>query len=160
MIARLWGRFVALLSGHPVVPHRASWTFAAKPVSIPRARRLTRAQLEAWGFDGQSEVAELLVTELTTNAMRHTRTTFRLSLSVEDGLLRCEVEDADPRLPFVRTARLDDERGRGLHLVDMLACCWGAEPAGPGKIVWFELPALVLPALSPCRPALKAYEPS
>ncbi|WP_113700333.1 ATP-binding protein [Nonomuraea lactucae] len=139
-----WDRFLSAMSGYPV-SHTATWQFSRKPASLRKARRLTRQKLAGWGFEDQSDVVELLVSELVGNAMEHTDGTVRLILSVEDGLLRGEVEDEDPALPHLCEATLDDERGRGLHLVDMLSCCWGGARTSRGKVVWFELPTLTQP---------------
>ncbi|GAA0829454.1 ATP-binding protein [Streptosporangium amethystogenes subsp. fukuiense] len=121
-----------------------SFSFTPESSSVPRARRMTRACLADWGLrEEHSTVAELLVSELVTNALHHSRGTIRLALSFEDGLLRCEVEDADtdPSPIRVYQAREDDERGRGLYLIDLLSCCWGSDRTCDGKAVWFELPA-------------------
>lgn len=120
--------------------HTVAWSLPSNSSSVPRARRLTRARLSAWDLGGLSDVAELLVSELVTNALCHAAGTVRLSLSFEDGLLRCEVEDADTTVPQVRDVKMYDEGGRGLHLLDMLSCCWGSTRTAGGKIVWFELP--------------------
>ncbi|MGJ6960971.1 ATP-binding protein [Streptosporangium sp. G11] len=119
-----------------------SHSFAPELSSVPQARHLTRAYLADWGLrEEHSTVAELLVSELVTNALRHSRGTIKLALSFEDGLLRCEVEDADPFLPRACRARDDEERGRGLHLLELLSCCWGSARTSEGKAVWFELTA-------------------
>ncbi|MER5648459.1 ATP-binding protein [Streptosporangium sp. NPDC002524] len=118
-----------------------SCSFAPESASVPQARHLTRACLADWGLHEHSTVAELLVSELVTNALRHSRGTIRFALSFQDGLLRCEVEDADPDslLPRACRARDDEERGRGLHLLELLSCCWGSARTTDGKAVWFEL---------------------
>ncbi|WP_406317886.1 ATP-binding protein [Streptosporangium sp. NBC_01639] len=118
----------------------APWTLPPEPCSVPRARHLVRDWLAARGLDGQTEVAELLASELVTNALRHARGTIRLALFFEDGLLRCEVEDGNPALPRPGRAHEDDEGGRGLHLLELLSCCWGSAWTPMGKAVWFELP--------------------
>jgi hypothetical protein len=118
----------------------ASWPLTPDLTSVPRARRLTRARLTAWGLEGFSDVVELLVSELVTNALRHAPGPCRLTISALDGLLRCEVEDGSTELPCVRKQREFDEGGRGLHLLDMLACCWGGARTPTGKAMWFELP--------------------
>ncbi|MEU0569026.1 ATP-binding protein [Nonomuraea sp. NPDC005983] len=119
----------------------SSWVFAGKASSVPRARRITRSRLAAWGLGDRIEAAELLISELVTNALSHAHGPYRLTLSATDGLLRCEVSDADPTPPHLGEADLDDEHGRGLAVLDLLACCWGSEPTSEGKTVWFELPA-------------------
>jgi len=50
------------------------------------------------------------------------------------------VSDADPPLPRFRRSSYDDEGGRGLQLVAMLASRWGARATTTGKVVWCELP--------------------
>ncbi|MGW0203040.1 ATP-binding protein [Nonomuraea sp. NPDC003201] len=118
----------------------ASWTFAAQAHSVRRARHAARAQLAEWGLQQACDHAELLISELVTNAVRHARGLVRMSLSAADGLLRCEVEDSSPVPPSPRTACLDDEGSRGLLLVEVLSCGWGCVPTGRGKLVWFEVP--------------------
>ncbi|HUR03370.1 MAG TPA: ATP-binding protein [Nonomuraea sp.] len=108
--------------------------------TVPRVRRLTRARLAAWGLDEQVEIAELLVSELVTNALRHAPGPYRLTLFATDGMLRGEIEDAGTAPLHVNQARPGDEQGRGLHMINLLACCWGSETTSGGKTVWFELP--------------------
>ncbi len=120
----------------------ASWRLPAQATSCGRARRLTRKRLSAWGMEYLSDEAELLVSELVTNVLRHTccdELTIRL-LTV-NGLLRGEVEDCDWAVPTMRWPAPDDECGRGLHVLDSLACCWGTDRTPSGKIMWFELPS-------------------
>lgn len=132
---------------------QVSWWLADELGSAATARRLTRATLADWGFENQVEVAELLVSELVGNALDHGRGRVRLSFFARDGLLRCEVEDADPELPRMRAADLDAEDGRGLFLVDVLSQGWGGVPTARGKAMWFELPEFAdtesLDALAP-----------
>ncbi|MET7335707.1 ATP-binding protein [Nonomuraea sp. NPDC005650] len=122
----------------------ASWTFTPQERSVGRARRAARAQLAEWGLQPACDFAELLISELVTNAVRHARGLVRMSLSAADGLLRCEVEDDSPMPPRARAARRDEEGSRGLLLVEVLSSGWGSVPTGTGKVVWFELP---VPAL-------------
>ncbi|MFF4775287.1 ATP-binding protein [Microtetraspora fusca] len=120
----------------------ATWELPQRLSSTCMARRVTRARLSAWGLPGETiDIAELLVSEVAGNALRHTHGPVQLSLSLADGLLRCEVEDADRNPPRLRDPGPDDERGRGLNILRQLACCWGAVPTFTGKVVWFELPA-------------------
>ncbi|WP_188196345.1 ATP-binding protein [Nonomuraea sp. SYSU D8015] len=120
---------------------RVSWTFTPEPLSVPRARHALRAQLADWDLRHAADSAELLVSELVTNAIAHARGLVHLSVSAAAGLLRCEVEDACARLPCRRRAGGDDEGLRGLHLVVALSSGWGSTRTGRGKAVWFELPA-------------------
>lgn len=112
------------------------------PSSVRRARSEVRRQLEAWGIADRDaevvEVAQLLVSELATNALLHSGGGFRLTLSAAHGVLRCEVSDSGRRVPRVLDAGTG-ESGRGLFLVEALALRWGWRHDGPGKSVWFEL---------------------
>lgn len=108
------------------------------PTAAAEARAEVRRQLEGWGLAEQSETAELLVSELVTNAILHAAGRLRLTLFASHGVLRCEVSDASRRLPEVLSAGTS-ESGRGIFLVDALALRWGCHQDGPGKTVWFEL---------------------
>jgi len=119
--------------------HTCFWLLPPESSSVPRARRLARGRLADWGLDEQSEVTELLISELVTNAVRHTEGPLRLALSSRRGTLRCEIEDTHPALPLMCRADLEDEGGRGLHMVDLLSRHWGCGRTAMGKVVWFEL---------------------
>ncbi|WP_079313514.1 ATP-binding protein [Microbispora sp. GKU 823] len=123
--------------------HRASWVLPAVPSSTSRARRLVRAALRDWAGSAAGEVpevAELLVSELVANVLRHGRGEPVLTLLLRDGVLRCEVED-EARVPLRARDRSpdDDEGGRGLLIVESLSRSWGVHPTSRGKAVWFEL---------------------
>jgi len=94
-------------------------------------------------------VAELLTSEVVTNAVSHPhrpesdgRADIEVTIRRTEGALRVEVRDHDgrPLPPVVPPASLP-ERGMGLHVVDMLSSAWGSYlvPRGVGKVVWFEL---------------------
>jgi anti-sigma regulatory factor (Ser/Thr protein kinase) len=85
------------------------------------------------------EVAELLVSELVSNAHEHAGGPAVVDVVVDEQTLRVVVADEDPTLPAPREMAPDAERGRGLMLVAALASRWGATPAARGKSVWFEL---------------------
>ncbi|GAA2319125.1 MULTISPECIES: ATP-binding protein [Streptomyces] len=134
----------------PATSAGTSWLLPSEPSSVPTARRLALAQLSAWTLHDFADDAELLVSELVTNALRHAGGPIRLTLSLcsADRAFRCEVADEDPGQPRVRRACGDDEGGRGLHLLDLLSRCWGSTCTAAGKVVWFELhpPATALEA--------------
>ncbi|KAB1141775.1 ATP-binding protein [Streptomyces luteolifulvus] len=117
------------------------WPLDHNPRAPSQARRLIRDQLTRWGLDEQADIAELLATELVTNALMHARGPIRLSLSrsLLKGALRCGISDASPLPPRPRHTQYDEEHGRGLHLVDELATRWGSRHLADGKTVWFEL---------------------
>ncbi|MER7775642.1 SpoIIE family protein phosphatase [Streptomyces sp. NPDC096191] len=117
----------------------AEWRLARDPSEVGRARAAVREQLHDWGLPKQAEAAGLMVSELVTNAVRHSHDRpVELRLVRADTLL-CEVDDDDHELPALRTAGPDDETGRGLRVVSTLAREWGASRTRTGKTVWFEL---------------------
>jgi len=131
----------------PLGAGHLSIEYDPRPTSAREARAEVRRQLEEWGLadrddptggDDLLEVAELLVSELVTNAVLHAATRFRLTLSAAHGVLLCEVTDTGRRPPQVLRAGVA-ESGRGMFLVDALARRWGCHQDGPGKTVWFEL---------------------
>ncbi|MFJ8503081.1 SpoIIE family protein phosphatase [Streptomyces avermitilis] len=115
------------------------WTLPREPRSVGRAREYARAQLVAWDLEPLVDTAELLVSELVTNALRYGEGEIRLRLLL-DRTLVCEVWDAGLVQPRRRRARDTDEGGRGLQLVGLLSAGWGSRRTPRGKTVWFELP--------------------
>jgi anti-sigma regulatory factor (Ser/Thr protein kinase) len=103
------------------------------------ARRFTGSTLSTWGLDLHGDVAQLLVSELVTNAIHHGRTTCSLELRATPSVLRAAVADDGAGVPRLQHAGPDDDSGRGLAIVDALASRWGVEPTSSGKVVWFEL---------------------
>ncbi|MDQ0774734.1 PAS domain S-box-containing protein [Streptomyces aurantiacus] len=115
------------------------WTLPREPRSVGRARELARSQLAGWELEPLVDTAELLVSELVTNALRYGEGEIRLRLLL-DRTLVCEVWDAGLVQPRRRRARDTDEGGRGLQLVGLLSAAWGSRRTPRGKTVWFELP--------------------
>ncbi|WP_105969949.1 ATP-binding protein [Streptomyces geranii] len=113
---------------------------------VPEARRAMRELLRHWGEPGSSEttemseIAELLTSELVTNALVHTDRDAVLTATVSPRGLRVEVRDFVGRRPRPRVPDADEgTHGRGLVLVESLADAWGVRAHGVGKAVWFEL---------------------
>ncbi|GAA2637791.1 ATP-binding protein [Streptomyces vastus] len=92
-----------------------------------------------------ADTARTLVSEVVTNAVRHTGTpTIKLETAVLAEGVRVAVYDDGPAgLLLPSEAAQDSEGGRGLLLVQALAHTWGVGPAyspgRDGKHVWFEL---------------------
>ncbi len=99
---------------------------------VGHLRRVCRAQLRFWGLADLVDSAQLLVSELVTNALRHgdgQRVTCRLLLA--DDLVTIEVDDGCPgRRADVCVAGPEDENGRGMLIVAALAAKWGVGPDG------------------------------
>jgi serine phosphatase RsbU (regulator of sigma subunit)/anti-sigma regulatory factor (Ser/Thr protein kinase) len=122
--------------------HIVNWTLPSELTSASRARSLIRRPLRRWGLTDLMPTAELLVSELVTNAVRYAQGKIGLRLVKEDQAraLFCEVLDDSAALPRLRHPDDSDERGRGLQVVSQLAQRWGARRAAAGKVVWCELP--------------------
>jgi serine phosphatase RsbU (regulator of sigma subunit) len=116
-----------------------TWKLAAELTSARRARMLVRRRLKRWELPELIPTAELLASELVTNAVRYAQGSIALRLVREGGLV-CEVLDDSAALPRLRHASDEDERGRGLQVVSQLAQRWGARRTLSGKVVWCELP--------------------
>ncbi|WP_420034444.1 ATP-binding protein [Streptomyces sp. cg28] len=116
--------------------------FAVGDHSARHIRRIVRAYLHRWELRELTDAAELAVTELLANVVRHVpgRSCGVLILRVTNGV-RVEVTDTDPRLPEVQEPGRLAEHGRGLMLVEALTDRWGTVPSPPGKTVWFECDA-------------------
>jgi PAS domain S-box-containing protein len=115
------------------------WHLPPEPRSVARAREQARSQLISWGLEPLVDTAELLVSELVTNALRYGEGEIRIRLLLARTLV-CEVWDRNLVQPRRRRARVTDEGGRGLQLVDLLSSAWGSRRTPYGKTVWFELP--------------------
>lgn len=131
-------------------------TLAAVATAVPCARLFTTHCLRRMGVCGNlTDTAEVIVSELVTNAVKATGTTRRLSalgilntrLSLINVSLRLtstslfiEVWDRDNQPPLLGHPLLDQEGGRGLLLVAALSKRWGYCPTDQGgKVVWCEL---------------------
>jgi anti-sigma regulatory factor (Ser/Thr protein kinase) len=90
------------------------------PVEVGRAREVARLALPRWGFAQHTGLAELIVSELVTNAVRHGEGPIELRVSYACGDLWTEVHDHGAGRPVCQHATTDDEQGRGLELLDGL----------------------------------------
>jgi anti-sigma regulatory factor (Ser/Thr protein kinase) len=106
------------------------------------ARAAVTAWLSPQVADQVLDDAQLLVSELVTNSVRHARlaagATVRVSVEICDGFVRLEVED--PGDVAVGAVAPDREHGGGfgLFLVEALAQRWGSKHEG-STCVWAEL---------------------
>lgn len=126
--------------GGDLVP--GGWRLPAGADSVPRARHLTAQRLEELGVSdtGVRGTAELLVSELVSNVIKHTDSRPTLRVSRDDQLVRIEVADDEPAgVPLERDVDVEAEHGRGLLLVSALASAWGYDRSEDGKRIWVEL---------------------
>ncbi|MGV0098476.1 ATP-binding protein [Streptomyces californicus] len=117
--------------------------FEAAPAQLSGLRRAVRSQLGCWGASAVAEEAELLVTELGANVIKHVGRDAAASLVLElkRSRVRLEVHDRNHSLPTssAEVCAENDECGRGLHLIAAMACDWGSARTTTGKVVWCEL---------------------
>jgi two-component sensor histidine kinase len=81
----------------------------------------------------------LLTAELVTNAVIHAESRFTIRWAQHAASIRIEVVNDSPEM-IAELVAASGEHGRGLSIVDQLACAWGVETLPESKIVWFELP--------------------
>lgn len=128
------------------------WEYSLYIPNDPRAvtvsRRTLRLILTMHGLIGLVDVAELLATELVSNAVLHTKGPAALRVCWSAGVLRLGAWDADPEPPEPPRELgklVEPEEGRGLALVKACADLWGWHPLARngdrGKFVWCELAA-------------------
>jgi anti-sigma regulatory factor (Ser/Thr protein kinase) len=136
---------------HPQ-PGPASWPLyaalelGALPTTPGCGRAWTRQIAWEWGLVRLAASAELIASELLTNAVRASsgleRPAIRLALLSDRARLVILVRDYHPAAPVPRHAGEDDESGRGLMLVEGISDRFGwYRPADgtPGKVVWAVL---------------------
>jgi anti-sigma regulatory factor (Ser/Thr protein kinase) len=117
--------------------HQADWS--ALPENVSAARHFVCEQLAAHGFHDLVGDAQLVVSELATNAVVHARTPFTVMLSGDAGVdaVRVSVTDGKSFALGAPLAALSfDTRGRGLYLVSAYSKDWGVTPTRAGKTVW------------------------
>jgi hypothetical protein len=124
----------------------ATCAFPPRPESARRAREFTKITLQDWGMSGRIDLAELVVSELVTNSLRHGLLSAQwmpgehpigLTILRLDPYLMCMVTDPGLTCPIRIESCASAESGRGLQVVEACSVRWGWEPmAGDGKVVW------------------------
>ncbi|WP_030247677.1 MULTISPECIES: SpoIIE family protein phosphatase [unclassified Streptomyces] len=120
----------------------ATWDIPADPALVAPVRKQVVDQLDRWGLIEATFTAELVVSELVTNAIRYGAPPIRLRLIHDASTLICEVSDTNHTAPHLRRAKTWDEGGRGLLLVAQLTERWGSRHTTEGKTIWAELALL------------------
>jgi hypothetical protein len=157
---------------NPLVTRKNYATLSVHPIAASFARSHVERTLIKWRLADLLDSARLIASELVTNAVKVMRTadesgaghrvasenhsffdgvfeTFWIGLYRTHRLVVLEVWDSSRVPPKSAESTLDDEGGRGLHLVTILASSWGYRwPSTGGKIIW-----AALDILSPQDPA-------
>jgi anti-sigma regulatory factor (Ser/Thr protein kinase) len=135
-------------------PLRSRLELAAFPSAVPCARLHARLVAWEWGLGGIAETVELVVSELSTNAVKVSGgpggsvlehdswlapRCIVLVLASDGGQVLVQVWDGNPAPPVQASADEHAESGRGLLLVEALCEDWGwylPEGGNTGKWVW------------------------
>ncbi|WP_309646935.1 SpoIIE family protein phosphatase [Nocardioides sp.] len=107
--------------------------------SVGLARRLVRSLLRETSMETATDDAELVVSELVTNALVHAGGEIHLTLALDGSGLRVEVADDSAHPPVRRDYSTSSGTGRGLHLIESLVTRWSTFRLGRGKVVWVEM---------------------
>ncbi|MBT3152746.1 ATP-binding protein [Streptomyces sp. CHD11] len=123
--------------------HQLALSVPTTPAAVTAVRHQAMNAITGWETeldDALMHTAELVISELVTNAVRHAGTG-QVSLSVQlvQAGLRIEVDDSNPALPQLCLPDQHAENGRGLFLVAVLADRYGADPTPTGKRCWAEI---------------------
>jgi hypothetical protein len=141
--------------------HRAEFTVGEH--SARHLRRILRLQLAGAGMPEAADAAELALTELVADVVRHVPGRHcRICFLLRRGGVRVEIADSCSRLPVQATGDTLADGGRGLLLVDAVTDRWGVEPHsdGSGTTVWFEcLPRHWAEGETPCQEYLSPAPP-
>jgi anti-sigma regulatory factor (Ser/Thr protein kinase) len=129
------------------LPYVTGCPLSPSPDAAGRARSFTRHTLASWGLGELADDAELVVTELLANAIRHAwpggervspeAAALALWLLGDTDGLMCVVTDPSDTVPALRQPGPSGEDGRGLHIVHALSDHWGwSALSQQGKAVW------------------------
>ena len=122
--------------------HYMCCRLSREPAQVRHARKQAREALARWGLAKHADLAELIVSELATNAIRHGDGVVHVCVSFVRCDLRVEVHDDAADRPVRQQATADDESGRGLAVLDGLIGLHGGrrgvatDSTGHGKTVY------------------------
>jgi anti-sigma regulatory factor (Ser/Thr protein kinase) len=127
-------------------PYQSHLELGAISSAVPSARLHARLVLREWGLSpGKAQSAELVVSELVTNALEHglagIPATVGIWLSSDGRRVAIHVWDASPLPPVLKDSSAEAASGRGLMIVAALTADWGCSAADTGKVVWAVIEA-------------------
>jgi len=124
----------------PRWPLQSRLELAALDTTPACARKHAKAVILEWGLAALADTAELLVSELVTNAVRASAAlpspVVGLWLVSDGQSVMAHVRDGSDAMPERRDTDPDSASGRGLLLVEALGKDWGAYRKTSGKVVW------------------------
>ena len=133
---------VVVAPSAPGGPGEGSRRFEPTLFSAGAARRFVRESLLSWGLLDLLPEAELVVSELATNAVVHTGQRFTVAVRrLEGDRVRLEVSDASKKRPAIKGEVSEATSGRGLRIVSAVADEWAVLGGPGGKTVWAVLAA-------------------
>jgi anti-sigma regulatory factor (Ser/Thr protein kinase) len=126
---------------HTAVVDDAEARFRAGPDAPSAARRFVTGLLarRPYGDRVAAHDAQLVVSELSTNAVIHAGTPFSVAVRCDGSVVRISVHDWSSMQPVMRDGKPGAPSGRGLRLIAMVSRSWGVEYGPDGKTVWAEL---------------------
>lgn len=114
--------------------------------NVASARRFVRDLAADWNTtEDTQEIAELLTSELVTNAIAYgaadvpTTSTIRITVGRDGEMMTVDVHDSCTAVPRLRRATHMETSGRGLPIIKDLSHNWGWTLNPYGKSVWFQL---------------------
>jgi anti-sigma regulatory factor (Ser/Thr protein kinase) len=113
--------------------------FVATPSVLRSMRHFVRDALHAWDADDLGTMAEIVASELASNAVQHARSPFWVSISRSSTAIRIEVRDASFDPPERVPANAHRAGGRGVSLIAAISHAWGTRDEVDGKTVWAEV---------------------
>ncbi|MCP9206893.1 ATP-binding protein [Streptomyces sp. NEAU-Y11] len=134
-------------SGGPVVTTAAEATRALEvvmppdPFCVAQTRCIAAALLRLWEIaDTLAEDVRVVISELVTNAIKHGHGIVSLRMRHCEDELRIEVTDGSPAPAELNHPDEEDESGRGVYLVAVLASGWGVSHQGRTTWATFHAP--------------------
>lgn len=126
---------------HTAVIDDATARFRAAPDAPSAARRFLAGLLRRrpYGERVDAHDAQLVLSEMATNAVIHAGTPFSVGVRCDGSTVRISVQDWSSAQPIVREANPRALSGRGLRLIAMVSRAWGIDYGPDGKTVWAEL---------------------
>jgi anti-sigma regulatory factor (Ser/Thr protein kinase) len=118
-----------------------SQVFIPVPEAVLAVRHFVTGVLRLWREEAMVPDAELVASELATNAVQHAASPFRVSVDRSIGVVCIAIQDAVDDRAEQQHPSSDEMGGRGMAIVDSLSRRWGCDALVSGKVVWAELVA-------------------